>query len=125
MFVRSWWKMKTQPQGINPEMEAKLQKNMLSIERELKGGKLNMPRRDDDDEEYEDDLDEEDEEEVAPAPIVKKKSLPPLPRSDDKEIKEMVKAERKTEVQIQEVEVTLGLINQKINYIISLLSPQK
>lgn len=86
-------------------------------EKQCKEVKKKMPRKFEDEEE-DDDLDEseeegeEDIEEVEEKPVAQKKQV----------VKEAPKKEAKPSVHVQEVEVNLSLINQKLNYIIQLLS---
>lgn len=101
---------------IDPVIEARLNANMLAIEKEIMKGGTDMPRRDlddmpetfEEDDEIEDDEEEQEEVEEVKKPSMKK---PELKKVSDK----------KPEVQVMEREINLSLINDKLNYVISLL----
>ena len=83
------------------------------LQKDIKGGKM-ARRYDKSDDEF-DDEEETDEEEQDEAPAIEaKKTLKPLRNPIESNIDKP-----KEQVQVIEREVTLGLINEKLNYIIS------
>lgn len=106
---------------------------LKSMFKSLKGGTPKMPRRDykeledDDDIDDQEDEDLDDEIEKSAAPVAQKNIAP---RKIEQQVRQDADAERvqtkkqseqKQNVQVVEREINLGLINEKLNFIISQL----
>lgn len=105
--------------GFDSEMKQKLENNIKAIEKEMKGGNTQMPRRDKIEDDFDDDDEDEDEyddEELERPLAAKKEEVKEVKKEEKKESKEVQQP-----VQIIEREITLSLLNDKLNYLISLV----